>query len=454
VTGMSHPALTQMTPRYAEISPWVEPPQDLCPSLVDDVRADVVVLGAGYTGLSSALSLRAQGIDVVVLEQDFAGSGASGRNAGHLTPTIGKDIPTLQRFYGRERTTRLVRFADAAVEHTEEVIRKHGIECEYRACGNVLGSVHPKHDSRLRKAAEVARDAGAHVRFLDPDAMRARGLPSSFHSGVLEERGGHLHPGRYVMGLRRAAIDAGVRLFERSAATSFESGSPVRVRTDSASVTADSAVIATNAYTPALGWNPRSVAPLRVSLFETEPLSSEQQARLGWPGREGVYTSHEVLESYRPTARQTIVGGSKVVRMGFGNRLPPGHDPDAFRIIETAFRERFPLLRDVRVERFWGGWIALTLDFLPRLYVDGPARNLIAGLGYCGHGVAQATLMGELLAARVQGHEHEWESALQRRHWNWPPEPIRWLLGKGLNGALDALDRRTDRQIRRRAQGR
>jgi hypothetical protein len=104
---------------YLEISPWVEQPRDLQPALEHDLRCDVVVIGGGLTGLSTALELRAQGADVALLEQDFAGSGASGRNAGHLTPSIGKDVPTLLKLYGEERATRLLGFADAAVEGYE-----------------------------------------------------------------------------------------------------------------------------------------------------------------------------------------------------------------------------------------------------------------------------------------------------------------------------------------------
>ena len=101
---------------FCEISPWLAAPTDLQPPLEQSLAADVVIVGAGYTGLSTALALRAQGADVVLLERDFSGAGASGRNAGHLTPTIGKDTPTLLRFFGRERASRLLAFADAAVD--------------------------------------------------------------------------------------------------------------------------------------------------------------------------------------------------------------------------------------------------------------------------------------------------------------------------------------------------
>jgi glycine/D-amino acid oxidase-like deaminating enzyme len=433
---------------FKEISPWVETPGDLQPSLTDDLHADVVIIGGGYTGLSTALSLRAQGADVVVLEQLFAGSGASGRNAGHLTPTIGKDLSTLLLMFGKERASRLVRFADAAVDYTEETIRKQGIDCEYAPSGNMMAGVHPKQESRLRKAAETAADLGAHVKFVSRTEMRERGLPPAFQFGVLEERGGTLHPGLYVMGLRRAALAAGVRLFENTALLKLEDGPKVTARTQQGSVQADSAVLATNAYTKSTGRKTRSVAPLRVSLFETAPLSSEQLEAIDWKGREGVYTAHEALESFRLTAQNTIVGGSKIVRYAYGSALPEGYDPGAFEVIGGAFRERFPALRDLPIANYWGGWIALTLDFLPTLGVEGTHQNVFYGVGFAGHGVAQATLMGNMLCERIQGRESEWEPALRRRTFSWPPEPFRWLGAKLLNGAIMALDRRTDRQIR------
>lgn len=438
---------------FEEISPWIETPKDLQAPLTEDLQADVVVVGGGYTGLSSAIHLRAQGADVVLLEAGFAGSGASGRNAGHVTPTIGKDIPTLLRVFGRERASRLVRFADAAVVFTEEILRKHQIDCEYLPSGNLMAGVHPKQERRLRQASETARSLGAGVRFLPEGELRERGLPPAFRFGVLEERGGTLHPGRYVLGLRRAALAAGVRLFEHSPLVELRDGARILARTDRGSVRADAAVLATNAYTRSTGWKRRTVAPLRVSLFESEPLSPDQLAALGWSGREGVYTAHEVLASYRLTARNTLVGGSGFVRYAYGGSLPKAHDPEAFEAIGSAFRDRFPTLGDLPIHTFWGGWIALTLDFLPLLGVEGQHRNVFFGLGYCGHGVAQATLMGAMLAERVQGREHEWELALKRRTLSWPPEPLRWVGATLLHGVLTALDRRTERQIRRAANG-
>jgi len=252
------------------------------------------------------------------------------------------------------------------------------------------------------------------------------------------------------MGLRAAAISAGVRLYERTSVLRLDDAQPVRARCARGTVTADRAVLATNAYTSALGWKRRTVAPLRVSLFETEPIPETDRDALDWRGREGIYTAHEILESYRLTERGTIVGGAKAVRYGYGNRLAEGNDPEVFASLERAFRERFPRL-GVPVASFWGGWIGFTLDFLPMIGSAGARGNVLYGFGYAGHGVAQASLMGAMLAERAHGRAHPCEAALKRKARSWPPEPLRWLAAKLINGALEAIDARTDRQIRRLA---
>lgn len=436
---------------FVEYGPYLEVPADRTGPLEADLDADVAIIGAGYTGLSTALALRSAGLDPVLLDADFAGAGASGRNAGHLTPTIGKDLPTLLRFYGRERAAALVRFADAAVEHTERVMEKYATECAYRPSGNFLAAVHPGHGRKLERAAELGASMGARIRFVAEGEMRERGLPAAFLCGVLEQAGGTFDPGRYVLGMRRAARTAGVRLFERTPVTAVEDGPRIRLRTPRGTVTAARIVVATNGYTASLGWQRRAVVPIGCSLFETDPLSDAQRDALGWRGGEGIYTAHESLESYRVSARGSIVGGVKTVRYGYASQLPAADDPRSFAIIERAFRERFPDLSDLGIRHFWTGWLGFTPDFLPSLGVSGRHRNVHHAIGFAGHGVAQATLMGDLVAEQIQGREHPLASALHRRTFAWPPEPLRWLAFQAINRTLGALDARTDRQIRRLA---
>jgi glycine/D-amino acid oxidase-like deaminating enzyme len=433
---------------YLEVSPWLDRPSDLRGPLQTEIRADVAIIGAGYTGLTAALALKAAGGEVVVLEGDFAGCGASGRNAGHLTPTIGKDLPTLLMLFGKARAAQLVRFADAAVHAVEDVIEQYRIDCDYVRSGNILAAVHPKQEARLRNAAAVAAQLGAHVRFLSKQEMRARGVPRAFISGALEESGGTLDPGKYVMGLRRAVLDAGITLYEQTRVQEIIDGPKIRVRSGQGSVTADKLVLATNAYTPALGRFYYTVYPLHVTLFETESLNAAQLATLGWKGREGIYTAHESLENYRLSARGTIMGGSKRVRYPYGGSLAGGHDPSTPGMLERTFRDRFPELGDLHIKHFWGGWIGMTMHFLPTLGITGRDRNIYYALGYNGHGVAAATAMGPMVADLILGNTNEAIGSLRKFVPPLPPEPLRWLLVRGLMSVLNSVDDRIDRQVR------
>ncbi len=431
-----------------EIGPWVTCPTDKRAPLQGDTRVDIAIIGAGYTGISAALALQSAGADVAILESEFAGFGASGRNAGHLTPTIGKDLPTLLMLFGKQRTARLVHFANEAVNRVEEKISTYQIDCDYQPTGNIMAAVHPRQTARLHKACEVAGHIGAPVRFLCRDEMRARGIPSAFIAGVLEERGGTIDPGKYVMGLRRAVVDAGIRLYEQSPVRQIKPGAKLILRSDEGTVEADRVLLATNAYTVALERLRHTIYPLHDTLFETEPLSAGRIAALGWQGREGIYTAHESLESYRLTRRGTLLGGSKGVRYPYGSRLKGNSSSWTVALNEQAFRDRFPELSDVKIAHHWGGWIAMTLSFLPTLGVTGSHRNLYYALGYNGHGVAAATAMGAMAADLMLGRRNEHVEDLKRFVPPLPPEPLRWLLISSGLAFVNYLDRRIDRRLR------
>ena len=431
-------------------SGWCVEPATPHGPLVEDCRADVVIVGAGYCGMNAALDLAERGVDVVLLEKDTAGYGASGRNAGHLTPTIGKDLPTLIQMFGRDRAARLVAFAERAVDHTAHRFVELGIRCDYEPTGNLMAAVHPRQLKRLEKAAAVARELGADVDFLTEDEARGRELPSGVFGGVFERAGGLLDPGRYALELRQRIIESSVRLHEASAALEIEAvDGGVRVTTERGEVRAEQLILATNAYTESVRGAPAKAAPLRVVLFETERLNAEQRDRLGWPGREGIYTAHEVLESYHLTSRGTIVGGSKFVGYGFGRTLSTASDERAMPIVERGFRNRFPELAELPIRTFWGGWIYLPLDFLPHIGSVPDRPNMHYGIGFCGHGVAQATLAGSVLARRVLGETDDAFDLLARRGVPIPPEPLTWLVYKMLHGTLQWVDRRTDRRVAR-----
>jgi glycine/D-amino acid oxidase-like deaminating enzyme len=286
---------------------------------------------------------------------------------------------------------------------------------------------------------------------LETSELAERGVPRFVSCAFLEERGGVLHPGKYVRALRELAIGAGAQVFESTSVDAIGDGPEIRIETPRGSVTAPLCVIATNAYTPRLGRLRFSVAPLYVSLFATDPLTQEQRERIGWAGQEGIYTAHEVLESFRLTADGRIVGGSRHVRWPYGGNALTDQDRRIAADLEAMFRARFPELSDVAVERSWTGPIGMTLDFLPAIGRGGTDGNVLFGIGYNGHGVAQASYTGTLLAKMATGEDPGHPELLGRRRVPFPPEPLRSLLAGGILGALRAMDRRTDRQAEPRA---
>jgi glycine/D-amino acid oxidase-like deaminating enzyme len=353
--------------------------------------------------------------------------------------------------YGEEKAGRIVRFADHCVHRTEQLIAELGVDCDYMPSGNIMAVVHAKQEKRLRRAAAVAEKVGAKVRFVEPDEMRARGIPPAFLCGALEGSGGTLNPGKLVLGLRRAALEAGVRICEQSPVIAVQEGPRPTVRTARGTVRAERLVMATNAWTREIGRAGRRIAPLYITLCESAPLSDAQlEAIGGWPGREGIYTAHEALESYRLTAERTIIGNSKHPRYHWG--ATPGSGGGAHAgtqaMVECAFRDRFPQLRELPITHFWGGWIAMTLNFLPSIGRLDEGGRLLHAIGYNGHGVAQATAVGDLLADLITGRGNEWAEVMARPAPTLPPEPFLWLMVNAALGFFGAIDRRTDRQIR------
>ena len=428
----------------AAVSPWLDGADAAAPPLEGERRADVAIVGAGLTGLSTALSLRREGMDVVVLEAERAGFGASGRNAGHVTPAIGKDLPTLVRLYGRERSGALVRLAHAAIAHVETLIERHRIDCDYEPVGNLIAAVHPRQHASLDRAAAAAAGFGLPGRILERDELERRGLPRFVTRGWFEPHGGLLDPGRYVRGLRRAALAAGAALFEATPVTAIEAGSPVALRTPRGRVRASQVVLATNAWTPDLGRLRGCATRLHVQLLRTEPLDAAARDALGWAGREGIYTAHEVLESWRWTPDGRILGGSKVVRAGFGQRWLEDVDRRVADRLEQTLRQRFPELRGVPVERHWGGPIFTSLDFLPWI---GRRGNVLHALAFAGHGIPLGSYAGEMIADLLSGRSGAGSALTSRRAVPTPPEPLRWLVFHAIHGWLSGIDRRVDARV-------
>lgn len=434
--------------QFRRFGGWLEKPDDLQPELQGDVSADVIVVGAGFAGLSTALELTARGAKVVVLEQEFAGFGASGRNAGYLGGSLGIEFEFFYKRVGLEQAKQIVSFYDEGVSYVERRLDELGIDCDYNASGNIRVGVHPSQEKKIREAMQLGLELGSKTQFLDQAEMRARGIPPAFLFGYAQQSGGTLDPGKYVLGLRRAALQAGVKLYENTPLLSYSEGPTITCRTARGNVSAPFLVLATNAYTPQLGLLRDKVAPLRVSAIETEPLSMAQRLSLGWQGREGLITAHWTMESHRLTARNTLVLTTKQLSYVYGSKTPNEPDASAYRALAQALHERFPTLRGLGIQSCWSGYVSMAYDALPVVGQTGAQGNIFYTAGCSGHGVATQSMMGQLLAERIGGGEPPLYAALQHKTPSTLPEPLQWCALNLALGAANCLDAWTNSRAR------
>lgn len=279
-----------------------------------------------------------------------------------------------------------------------------------------------------------------------PASVFPAGLPAASTSGPAASS----TPGCSRRGCAPPSATPRLRVFEGTPALGVETGPDgVEVRTPGGRVRAGRAIVATNAFTRDLPFAPRRlVTPLWVTLAETEPIDPERIVATGWTSRAGIYTQHLILESYRLTARNTVVFGSRQVQTArgpLGARTPQAPVVDD---IVRGFHERFPALRDVAAERTWGGWIAMTSSWLP-LAGEGPG-GVVYALGYNGHGLAQAPYVGTMVADRlVDGSSPEDLETIWRDRLRPLPGPLTTAPALRLGWALDRLgDRVAGRRSR------
>jgi gamma-glutamylputrescine oxidase len=355
------------------------------------------VVGGGYTGLSAALHLAELGLDVVLLEANRIGWGASGRNGGQVGSGQRMDQAVLEQRHGRSHARLLWDLAEESKALVRDLIAKHDIACDYTP-----GILHADH---RKSFVEHSRDhvehlrlvyGYEHIRFVDGEEIGSQVGSPCYHGGSLDMGAGHLHPLNYALGLARAAETAGARLFEQTRVTGIEGRGTgrVTVKTDQGEVRADHLILACNGYLGRL--EPQTAAhvmPINNFIVATQPFS-EEEARGLIRNNVAVADSKFVINYFRLSAdRRLLFGGGET----YGYRFP--EDIKAF--VRKPMLEIFPQLKDVAIDYGWGGTLAITPKRMP--YFAKPAANILTAAGYSGHGVAMATLGGRILAETVAG---------------------------------------------------
>lgn len=368
---------------------------------------------------------------------------------GYLVGAQNFDFGFVKRV-GQVHARRIVDFYQEAVAHVERKLAEHDIDCDYLASGTIKAGVHPSQEANLRQLIATAVEFGIPARFLDQAEMRARGIPPAFLFGFYTKTGGTLNPGKYVLGLRQAALRAGVRIFERSALLSHTEGKSIRCQTPHGQAQAPFLVLATNGWTHQLGLLKDRTTTVNASLIETRPLSPAQLKEIGWPNREGLLTAHHVLESYHLTARDTLVVGVKM-SAAFGSRMPNVPHERAYKALHAMLLNRFPALQDHPIGNCWSGYVSYADDGISVVGETGDAQNILYAAGCSGRGVAAHSFIGHLLAEKISGVHNPLLEALRHKTPKVPAEPLRWGKMNAMLGMANLLDEQLNRKVRKAA---
>ncbi|MCB8880380.1 FAD-binding oxidoreductase [Acidisoma cellulosilytica] len=370
------------------------PPLNL-PPLEGETHASVVVIGGGITGLSSALHLAERGVNILLLEAQQPGFGASGRNGGQVNPGLKPDPKDVEGDFG-DLGQRMVRFSYAAPEALFRLVERHQIRCEAQQGGTLRAATTAKTLVGLEALAAQYQARGLTAALLDRDAS-AVATGTNRYQGILRDpTGGSVNPLGYSRGLARAAIAAGARIYANSPATKLarQPGGGWLVSTPAGQVKADRIVIGTNGYTGDLWPGLRqSIVPVWSGITATEPLSDAQLKQV-MPGGGVLYELGSITVYYRVDATNRLL-------MGGRSKLSEMRGPAVFGFLQTYAEKLWPSLRGIRWSHGWNGQLGMTSDHYPHLHE--PEPDVLIALGYNGRGVAMATAMGGIIARRIGG---------------------------------------------------
>ena len=417
--------------------PWIEsagiedtPP--LAP-LRGDHNADVIIVGGGYTGLSTALHLAESFPErrIVLLEGARVGYGASGRNCGLVLPFINGAEATVHDLVeaGRiDEARKVFEATSAGVNLIADLAEKRGVDCEWEPVANLIGAITQRQEALLEGMHRMFAALGLEATWLSENELRRRVDVAGYRGALTFPASGMINPAKLATGLLALVRAGGVEVHEDSPVVDIAPGTTVSVRTPRGTVRAPVLVLATNAYTQHLGLDflRDRILPAHSFSIATAPLTQVQVAALSWRGRQPFMDAKNFFDLFRLTADNRIVlaGGDGFYYYGAAAVDGEGHHD--YRRLERTFRRLFPALGDVPITHRWVGHVGMTLDMVPTIGAFGPEQNILFAGGYTGHGVTVAVLAGRLLRDLVAGEPLDpvYDFVLNRKPPRIPGEPF------------------------------
>jgi glycine/D-amino acid oxidase-like deaminating enzyme len=382
----------KLTPLWVEQAPI---PDGLgCDPLPE--KADIAIVGGGYTGLTAARRLAQGGVRVTVIDKNSIGLGASSQNGGKALVGLKPEATTLFRRYGPVLGRQLWQASLTGINEIEETIKQERIECDFTRCGSFFAACKPKHYESMCRMTEWLKENLGYERENVPKSRIIEEIGTkAYFGGVVDAPSAGLHPAKFAMGLASAAKRAGANLCDETEVKNISrNNGNFKVAADRGEVKAREVIVAVNGYADrAVPGIRKRVIPIGSYIIATEPLPEEVQKRISPKGRM-FYDSKWFLNYFRITPDG---------RMLFGGRTAITPDQDlkvSAKILKKDMVRMFPLLKDVKATHSWGGRLGLTFDMLPHI---GRISGIHYALGYSGHGVAMSTHLGNQIADLILG---------------------------------------------------
>jgi gamma-glutamylputrescine oxidase len=381
------------------------------PALQGRERADVAILGAGFTGLSAAIELAQAGMQVAVLEAGTVGSGASGRNGGQVIFGYSCEQAKIASLLGRAEAKRLFEWSLEGMGMVHERCARFDIDAQWRP-GHAHLPIRPRHVRELREfQADLADNYGYALEWWERDRQREVLASDRYLGALYDPASGHLQPLAYARGLARAALSLGVRVYERSPVHKLERGARPLLRTDAGELEADFVVLAGNALMEGIAPEVEAkVMPVGTYIAATPPLGAERARALIGNGMAAADINW-ALDYFRIGADTRLLFGGRASY----STLPP---PNLRGTMQRRMRRVFPQLRDVPIERVWGGLIDISRNRAPHWGRLEP--NVYFAQGFSGHGVAATGLAGRVIAEAIRGQAGRLDAYARIPHRNFP----------------------------------
>ncbi len=363
-------------------------------------KTDVVVIGGGFTGTSAALQLAKGGARVTLLEAQSIGFEASSRNGGQALSCLHHTLAETIHLHGRELAREMFNSAVEAANTVERIVTEENLDCDYIRCGNIEAAARPAHFKRLQREQEILKEvADFEVQILPKDKARSELGSDAYHGLLVNPRSGSVQPAKFVRGMATAAERAGADIYEGTRVLSINressqmDGTRFTVQTDRGNISAKEILVASNAWTGKLIPQFRMrVFPAESYVIATEPLSDELAQRL-IPNNRVAYDTRQVLAYYRLSPERRMVWGGELTLRG----ASPERN---IKSLQKGMQRVFPELASTKLDHFWGGTLALTLDANTHA---GQIDGMWFSMAYVGHGVTLATYLGRQMANGILG---------------------------------------------------